>query len=59
MAIECSSLEHISNGSVEVEGGRIARYSCNMHFILSGPTERICQQDGEWSNRDPICGEEF
>ena len=60
VTIQCSSLEHISNGGVELsEGRRMARYSCNSYFSLKGPAERICQQNGEWSNWEPLCGEDI
>ena len=35
--------------------GAVARYTCEAGFVLSGPAERVCRADGEWSGMAPTC----
>lgn len=47
---------HYVNGSTHL--GSIARYTCQRSFnLIGGDSERICQENGEWSGRDPSCSE--
>ncbi|CAL4133700.1 unnamed protein product [Meganyctiphanes norvegica] len=32
-------------------------YECNSCFTLSGPSIRVCQSDGTWSEESPVCKE--
>ncbi|XP_015282120.1 PREDICTED: inactive serine protease PAMR1 isoform X3 [Gekko japonicus] len=35
--------------------GTIIAFFCNNSYILSGNEQRICQENGEWSGKQPIC----
>nr|XP_008267988.1 inactive serine protease PAMR1 isoform X1 [Oryctolagus cuniculus] len=35
--------------------GTIVSFFCNNSYVLSGPEKRTCQQNGEWSGKQPIC----
>lgn len=46
------------NGSLtltETNFDSVALYSCDIGFELNGPSERLCQENGEWSENEPIC----
>ena len=56
--IQCDRLPDIANGQVELTGttvGSVATYRCNKGFILVGTEIRLCQANGEWSGREPVC----
>ena len=62
LAISCEILQPPQSGAVDVTGstpGATARYSCNEGFLLDGQRERVCQADGTYSGRAPICRREF
>ena len=33
----------------------VVKYSCSVHFMLSGEAVRVCQDDGTWSGTLPTC----
>uniref|UniRef100_A0A2K5QPF6 Inactive serine protease PAMR1 n=1 Tax=Cebus imitator TaxID=2715852 RepID=A0A2K5QPF6_CEBIM len=35
--------------------GTIMSFFCNNSYVLSGNEKRTCQQNGEWSGKQPIC----
>ncbi|NWV06876.1 PAMR1 protease, partial [Ptilonorhynchus violaceus] len=35
--------------------GTVIAFFCNNSYVLSGNEQRICQEDGEWSGKQPIC----
>ncbi|XP_078077349.1 inactive serine protease PAMR1 isoform X3 [Mustelus asterias] len=47
---------HISQGFATV--GTIVQFTCNYLFNLSGSTQRTCQQDGTWTEKQPTCTKE-
>ena len=51
--------EHmIENGNVVSNGtllGAVAQYSCDETYVLDGPEQRICQDNGMWSGDEPVC----
>ena len=56
--IDCGPLSAPSNGEVRVPSttfGSNARYSCFTGFTLVGFSTRVCQLDGRWSGKAPVC----
>uniref|UniRef100_A0A2K5MW11 Inactive serine protease PAMR1 n=1 Tax=Cercocebus atys TaxID=9531 RepID=A0A2K5MW11_CERAT len=35
--------------------GTVVSFFCNNSYVLSGNEKRTCQQNGEWSGKQPIC----
>nr|XP_016848103.1 PREDICTED: inactive serine protease PAMR1 isoform X3 [Anolis carolinensis] len=35
--------------------GTVINFFCNNSYILSGSEQRTCQENGEWSGKQPIC----
>ncbi|NXL63966.1 PAMR1 protease, partial [Chordeiles acutipennis] len=35
--------------------GTVIAFFCNNSYVLSGNEQRTCQEDGEWSGKQPIC----
>ncbi|NXP04269.1 PAMR1 protease, partial [Thinocorus orbignyianus] len=35
--------------------GTVLAFFCNNSYVLSGNQQRTCQDDGEWSGKQPIC----
>ncbi|KGL88442.1 Inactive serine protease PAMR1, partial [Charadrius vociferus] len=35
--------------------GTVIAFFCNNSYVLSGNEQRTCQDDGEWSGKQPIC----
>lgn len=35
--------------------GTVVSFFCNSSYVLSGNENRTCQQNGEWSGKQPIC----
>ena len=57
-AVDCGDLRTVVNGIVESVAttfGSVANYSCDNGYELIGPSARICQADGSWSDRDSQC----
>lgn len=56
--LDCGSLPNPPNGQVVVTGtfeGSTAFYSCDFGLVLEGESVRICQSNGNWSDREPAC----
>ena len=56
---DCGFLPVPSNGFVfhpfgTLQGER-AEYICNIGFNLIGPSIRVCQENGSWSEMEPTC----
>jgi len=59
----CPLLVDVENGSWLLVTpdrffGAVVRYTCEAGFQLSGPAERVCRADGEWSGTSPTCDTE-
>ena len=58
----CPELSKPSHGRVKVETQGhtdVAAYSCRSRYRLSGPANRTCQPDGNWSDLEPHCVRKF
>ena len=58
LAVDCGSLSVVVNGMVKTVAttfGSVANYSCNNGYEIVGPSTRICQANGSWSDTDPLC----
>lgn len=61
--VDCGYPEKIDNGTVVlIQGtttyGSVAEYSCkspSSHLV--GPSSRVCERDGKWSEEIPVCAE--
>ncbi|XP_073900600.1 inactive serine protease PAMR1 isoform X1 [Castor canadensis] len=63
----CSDLGGPVNGYKKITGGpgflngryakigTVVSFFCNNSYVLSGNEKRTCQQNGEWSGKQPIC----
>lgn len=52
----------VENGNVVSDEnllGGVARYSCDETYVLDGPEERTCQDNGMWSGDEPMCTREW
>ena len=38
-------------------GGQMVKYTCDPGFFLEGPTNRMCLENGNWSDVVPKCNE--
>lgn len=52
------------NGRVALPAGTIvplsvARYECNLGFILGGNSTRTCGIGGQWSGVEPVCDSKY
>ena len=60
--VSCGQPDIPSNSSVDTSAGTrfgdVARYSCDTGYTVSGPTERTCQANREWSGSVPTCESE-
>ncbi|XP_014910548.1 membrane cofactor protein-like isoform X3 [Poecilia latipinna] len=59
-AVQCTTPEPVANGTFYPQKdfynfGEVARYSCYKGFVLNGPTETACSDDGEFSPSPPTC----
>ena len=55
-------LEFPANGKVRHNGrkiGSFATYSCNRGYKLVGVSNRMCQPDGTWSGKKPVCQSKY
>ena len=51
-----------TNGTVTMDSntvGSVATYSCDVGFVITGPTSRTCEPGGSWSDFEPVCEREF
>ena len=58
IVIECEELDNPANGAVTLSGVTVdstATYSCIDGYTLEGVEQRVCQQDGQWSDVAPTC----
>ena len=58
LGIDCGALEDPINGRVEFDSTTftsVARYSCISEYMLQGPAQRFCRDDGMWGGEEPIC----
>ena len=57
--IVCPNLSNPPNGRVSLSTGVFigsrATYTCDSGYSLVGVSTRVCQNDGTWSGRAPIC----
>ena len=56
--VQCPALENPADGMVSVTGnssGDTATYICDSNFDLLGVSERVCEDDGQWSGEAPMC----
>ncbi|OWF45479.1 Zinc metalloproteinase nas-6 [Mizuhopecten yessoensis] len=55
---ECENPGVLKNGGISKDdisiGSRIT-YKCNDGFVLIGPSERICTDNGTWTGDTPVC----
>lgn len=54
----CGRLINPKNADIIQTGNSlqsIATYICDDGFELKGPNVRVCQSDGQWSEREPEC----
>lgn len=63
----CSDLGGPVNGYKKITGGpgllnarhvkigTVVSFFCNGSYVLSGNEKRTCQQNGEWSGKQPVC----
>ena len=59
--VDCGRLFDPRNGDVSFRTTTFnsrAAYSCNNGFLLVGQTTRVCQSNGEWSGKAPVCKSE-
>ena len=56
--IDCRNLTNPSNGQVFLNDtylGSEATYTCDKGFALRGRSSRICQENEQWSDSEPVC----
>ena len=58
-AVDCLTLNDPPNGMVDLtegtELGAAASYVCNIGFMLEGTAQRVCDENGMWTNSEPTC----
>ena len=57
-AVDCGSLNNLTNGIVSLDStlrGSEAIYSCQDNYTLVGEALRVCTDDEEWSEEEPLC----
>lgn len=40
-------------------GGQMVKYTCDTGYVLEGPTNRMCLENGNWSDVVPKCNGVF
>ncbi len=56
--VNCTTLGAPDNGTISGDSVSFqseVTYSCDVGFILSGDTSRMCQADGNWTGSAPVC----
>ena len=56
--VDCGSPSKLISGSVTFFStifGSTATYSCDHGYVMVGQSIHICQVDGNWSGRKPLC----
>ena len=64
LAISCPALQPLKHGTVEpglhVNGCQDTVYfSCDLGYNIEGPLAITCEEDGRWSNEQPVCESEL
>ena len=62
LVVDCFTLTNPTNGQVSLDMttfGAVANYSCNEGYILTGPTARTCQSNGNWTEDEPFCQSKY
>ncbi len=57
----CVVPDNITNGLVLFDSTyfeSVASYKCNHGYVLDGPVNRTCQDNGMWSRQEPSCKRE-
>ena len=60
--VRCPRLDDPDNGDVKHTGltpGSKAIHSCDRGFVLKGNKIRICQKNGYWTGKPPVCKSEL
>lgn len=56
---DCGLLADPPGGSVNISAGTTylneAIFSCDVGYTMTGSNTSICQDNGQWSNVDPLC----
>ena len=58
LGITCGDPGVPLNGSVSSNGSfvnDVANFTCDFGFELEGDTQRVCEENGMWSNMVPNC----
>ena len=56
--MECAKLKGPANGEVTLTGttrGSLAKYRCDHGYKLEGLSTRVCEENGKWSSKAPVC----
>ncbi len=56
--VNCTTLVAPDNGTISGDSVSFqseVTYSCDVGFIFSGDTSRMCQADGNWTGSAPVC----
>ena len=56
--VDCGELPPPENGDISIPDttvGSEATFECSLGFILVGDDVRVCQANGKWSGKQPIC----
>ena len=55
----CSKPKEVENGKVKTKCGRgygmKATTKCNAGFVLRGKNKRVCMENRNWSDKEPVC----
>ena len=57
-AIKCGDLDHIQYGGVKITTytvGSKAHFHCDKGYKLYGEPWRVCEHDGQWGGKYPVC----
>lgn len=58
IVVDCGNLPDPENGMVDISStyrSSVATYSCDEGYFVVGVVSRLCQEDGMWSDQEPIC----
>ena len=57
--VDCGTLSEPANGAVDLSDGSlvgaVAIYTCDPSFRLIGEDSRVCQENGSWGGKAPVC----